>query len=430
MGYRIHVTEGTVKLKKTKKGTAFWQGRFRWRVDKDDETGEWKDKAITLKEFDGKEIPLPTDAKPKQGRNTAERALRKAREEFLNGLEEELDTPAGMDSALSSYADMDIPDFVSMVIDGLEDGSIQEQGKRLRPSTIKDYRKKLKHIRHYFGGMKVSELTHQHINAMKADMVRRNDAGERMGDSLRRKTYVLLNQAYGFAELWGVIDKSPFDKTTPPAPQKSDPHPLDEASNRKLKDAINAAPLSSFSVAVKLAMQAGMRIGEICGLQWRHVDFKNRCVCVRLTISEQGHGEGPGEPKTPGSIRDIPMFGDLYETLRGWHDEEARRRESIGLDLSQDDYVIGTAEGFKTTNALGREMRTFADMYNLKETNGGRCTFHGLRDTCTTRLVESGADVNAISKILGHSDPGFTLKTYADVLPKAKRNAVNGADLW
>ena len=432
MAIVLSVSDGTVNVATTKAGKTFWQGRLRYRVTQDGKPGKWNNKAFTLKELDGKEIPFPTDAKPNQGRATAERALRKRREEFIKELERELDTPAGMDSPLSGYADMEIPEYVAVVIDRLEDGSWQKEGRKLAPGTINQYREhQRKHITHYFSGLKVRELTHQHINDMKADMVRRENEGEPMSAYLQRKVYMLLQEAYRIAMLNDVIDKNPFDKTTAPQQPKGKPHPLDEKSFITTCSTLNEMPLNAFTMATRLALEAGLRAGETCGLQWRHVDFREKELDIKQQIKETDErGWGPGEPKTPKSARRIPLSADLYAALNDWHSQTRWDREFHGLTLTDDDYVTGTAEGFMNPQELSRKYMNFAEAYGMKDTNGKRAVYHGLRDTFATELIRSGADVKAVSVLLGHESVQMTLDRYADALPKAKRAAIDNASLW
>ena len=50
-----------------------------------------------------------------------------------------------------------------------------------------------------------------------------------------------------------------------------------------------------------------------------------------------------------------------------------------------------------------------------KVTKEGKLDFHGLRTTCATLLVESGASVKETQVIMRHSDPRLTMNIYAKV---------------
>ncbi|MDD4809242.1 MAG: tyrosine-type recombinase/integrase, partial [Bacilli bacterium] len=53
------------------------------------------------------------------------------------------------------------------------------------------------------------------------------------------------------------------------------------------------------------------------------------------------------------------------------------------------------------------------------------CRFHDFRDTHATRLVESGADIKAISKRLGHKNINITYDIYVRVTQQMSSNVVN-----
>ena len=50
-------------------------------------------------------------------------------------------------------------------------------------------------------------------------------------------------------------------------------------------------------------------------------------------------------------------------------------------------------------------------------------TFHHLRHTFAVEMLRAGVDVETISSVLGHRDPGFTLRVYADFTPDLRQNA-------
>ena len=64
----------------------------------------------------------------------------------------------------------------------------------------------------------------------------------------------------------------------------------------------------------------------------------------------------------------------------------------------------------------------------LKHNNIRVVNVHGLRHTFATRALESGMSVKTLSKILGHSNVGFTLDTYAHVTEQLKAEELAGLE--
>jgi integrase len=64
------------------------------------------------------------------------------------------------------------------------------------------------------------------------------------------------------------------------------------------------------------AIFTGLRVGELCGLQWDDIDFEDRMIKVRRTTDRRGGEFGP--PKTAAGERVVPMSSIVVSTLREW----------------------------------------------------------------------------------------------------------------
>ena len=155
------------------------------------------------------------------------------------------------------------------------------------------------------------------------------------------------------------------------------------------------------NIGVLLAVCTGMRIGEVCALQWKDVDFCQRIITVRRTVgriyncelksTEKIHSS----PKTRTSCREIPISALLFKSLR-----TVRK-------ASASPFVVGASEHSK-------EPRSYRDYFYrlLKRLGIPQIVFHGLRHTFATRCIESQCDYKTVSAILGHSNVATTLNLY------------------
>lgn len=178
----------------------------------------------------------------------------------------------------------------------------------------------------------------------------------------------------------------------------------------------NPAPRN---LGILIALCTGMRIGELCALKWENVDLEKRLIKVRYTVNRIY--EGPGgrarthiefdRPKTIDSNRDIPIQRDLYGILKKYR------------SVANDDYFVISGSGQLD------EPRTYRNYYRrfiLDKVKLGRCIkFHGLRHTFATRLIENGAEVTAVSKIMGHSDVSITMNLYVHPTVATKSDCIN-----
>lgn len=172
--------------------------------------------------------------------------------------------------------------------------------------------------------------------------------------------------------------------------------------------------ISSKSVGILLGIYTGMRIGEICALQWKDIDFDEQIINVNKTIQRIYNPLDELEPskivitpgKTKNSIRQIPMTNDIIQILKT-------------IKVEDNCYVLSNSK-------KPIEPRTYRKFYNkfMKETGVEPIKFHALRHTFASINIENGADVKTISDILGHSDIAITLKTYTHTSQKAKEKAI------
>ncbi len=155
------------------------------------------------------------------------------------------------------------------------------------------------------------------------------------------------------------------------------------------------------NIGVLLALCTGMRIGEVCALKWEDVDFLQRIITVRHTVSRIYNCELKStervnsSPKTKKSYREIPISRQLFQALK-----TVKRQ-------SQSPYVVGTS-------MKSKEPRSYRDYFSrlLKRLDIPHLVFHGLRHTFATRCIESQCDYKTVSVILGHSNVATTLNLY------------------
>ncbi len=165
-------------------------------------------------------------------------------------------------------------------------------------------------------------------------------------------------------------------------------------------------------VCVLLSLYAGLRIGEVCALEWEDLDLENRLIHVRKTVSRVSETGGSmlrsslviTQPKTIASFRDIPICSWLVPVLKQL--QNTRRSP----------FVASSHAGFVSP-------RTFDYRYHklLRTAGIETINYHALRHTFATRCIEAGIDVKTLSELLGHTDASITLNTYVHSSMERKR---------
>ena len=187
---------------------------------------------------------------------------------------------------------------------------------------------------------------------------------------------------------------------------------------RKLVASLEETP-SFKNLFLLITIYSGMRIGEVCALQWKDIDLEEKVIRVnksiqRIYTEEDTMGKMKTEllistPKTKSSQREIPIVQPLFKMMKDF------------AKICRPDYFVCSG----TTTPI--EPRTYRSYYKKKIEEIGlpRLKFHGLRHTFATQLIASKADVKTVSAILGHSDITTTLNTYVHPSRDDKRNALS-----
>jgi Site-specific recombinase XerD len=195
----------------------------------------------------------------------------------------------------------------------------------------------------------------------------------------------------------------PFEEWAIEYPANPLPHRLPTlslAQQRVLMSYLIEEPTPQ-NIGVLLALCTGMRIGEVCALKWEDVDMIQHIITVQSTIGRVYNCESKSteiiisSPKTQNSYREIPISGQLLQSLR------------IVRRMSLTPFVVGTS-------IHSKEPRSYRDYFSrlLKRLDIPPIVFHGLRHTFATRCIESQCDCKTLSVILGHSNVSTTLNLY------------------
>lgn len=147
-----------------------------------------------------------------------------------------------------------------------------------------------------------------------------------------------------------------------------------------------------FGFGMLLALFTGMRLGELCALEWK--DISDGKIKVRKTMQRIGGKIEILPPKTQSSFREIPIPKELVFIV------ESKRK--------QEGYVLTRDNGkFTEPRLLQMKFKKYTAECGISDIN-----FHALRHTFATRCVEAGFDIKTLSEILGHSDVKTTLNKY------------------
>ncbi len=208
-----------------------------------------------------------------------------------------------------------------------------------------------------------------------------------------------------------IIASNPCDISNPPRVPKAEVEAFTPEEEIKLLRFVRDDVF--WNAVVRLAFDAGLRRGEMFGLQVQDVNWKTGTIFIQRTIDTvRGRPVMKLGGKTPGSWRRLtiaPSSLNALAALVGRHPEPDRPlfTDPQGGVLTHDRFY-------------GRFQRL------LKAAGIPPHHFHACRHTCASRLLRDGHSLPAVSRRLGHSNPRVTLGVYAHAMP-VEQDSLAGA---
>jgi integrase len=277
------------------------------------------------------------------------------------------------------------------------------------------------HIKPALGRLKLTNLNALHLQGFYRD---RLDSG--LSGSTVQKMHHVLHKALAQAVKWYLIPRSPADSVKAPRPTAKEMHPLSAAEARLL---LTTAQGDRLEALYELAIQTGMRQGELLGLKWEDVDLDRQTVRVRWTLTRKGSDTGGsygfGAPKTKMSRRTVRLTGRTVDALRGHRARQAKEKLRVGA-LYQDRGLVFAGERGGIINPSNLRNRSFKPL--LAKADLPSITFHDLRHTCASLLFQRNIHPKFVQELLGHASVAITLDTYSHMLPGMGGEAADAMD--
>jgi integrase len=235
----------------------------------------------------------------------------------------------------------------------------------------------LRVLERYFKGKAIREVTPELIERYKAK--RKSE----VAPGTINRELVFLKTLFNKAVEWGRLESSPVANVKKFREPSFKERILNASEMVRLLDISN----SHLKPILIVALNTGMRRGEILSLKWENVNLSKRHIHI--------------EDSKSGKSRDIPMNNAVVEALSQYNK-----------------YVFHNPVTGGPLKSIKSSFRTACRRAEIK---GLR--FHDLRHTSATRMVEAGVDLVTVSRMLGHSTIQMTMR-YAHPTPENMRLAV------
>lgn len=251
------------------------------------------------------------------------------------------------------------------------------------------------HLTPRIGSLKLSELKPSHVARLYSDLQREQSA------AMAAKVGTTLKTALKAACAVQLIASNPAREVKKPRAPRGAGERLKVWNRDQIRAFLAAASGHRLEALFHLAIDTGMRQGELFGLHWPEVDLEAATVRVVQSLGDVGGKLGLKATKNESSRRVLRVC--------------ERTRDLLASMPRGRGPVFGDRRGgfLRKSNFLRNVWRPLIQRAGLEYIG-----FHGLRHTCATQLLMGGVNIRAVSSRLGHASVTITLNTYSHWMPE------------
>lgn len=313
----------------------------------------------------------------------------------------------------------------------------------LRSSTMHNYVYTYnRYVRNGFGKNKVADIRYSDVLRFYHALC---DRGLKV--STVETVHGLLHPALQMALRDNVIRNNPSDGTLAEVKKRfkgrAEPrHALTYEEQCEFLSFLDRPENERWKPLFTVMFGTGCRIGEIIGLRWQDVDFKENYISINHNITYYPRGKSSksefeiGLPKTEAGIRTIPLLDKVRQALL---DEKKFQEENdcpciMELDGMSGFIFCNRFGMIHTPSGINKVIRRIVSDHNaweeVRACREGRSPLmipyfscHITRHTFCSRLCENETNIKVIQSVMGHKDVQTTLDIYAEV-SESKRQEI------
>lgn len=202
-------------------------------------------------------------------------------------------------------------------------------------------------------------------------------------------------------------------------------HYLDDEQAKQFLKVLLSCKDIRIKTAFIILLFTGMRRGELAGLEWKDVNFKDRTITIRRTSNySKSCGLYTKEPKTENSIRNITVSeivkNQLYEYWLWYY---SNKKHLGNKWIETDRLFVGKNDGAISPQQFDTWLTMLRKRYDLPQ-----FTIHSLRHTNITLKIAAGVPLTTVSGRAGHSRTSTTLDIYSHFIKTSDQQAADILD--
>jgi integrase len=274
------------------------------------------------------------------------------------------------------------------------------------------------HIAKEIGDIKLKDLKTRHLQEILND---RFDKGLKSGSI--KLLHAIVNRSLKQAVKERIVHSNPAQAVEVPKKQEEDK--LHTWNKKQVNKFLARASDHRYYMVFFLAVNTGMRKGELLGIKWEDIDFNKKRIEVKRQAIRTDKGTILKKPKTKAGNRIIPVTDNVIKKLKKHKIRQSENKLALGSNYKDKDLVncnkIGDLINPVTAYTEFKEIIRSIKLPDIR--------LHDLRHTFSTLFLEAGGNIKTLQQILGHSSISVTMDTYSHVtdemLDSAAKNIVS-----
>ena len=349
----------------------------------------------------------------KTGKRKRKTIYGKTRQEVKNKLEKiitELNTDTYVDKSKVTLYDV-AKEFIDTAY---KMNKLKESSYSRKLHTLKNISS------HYIAQMELQKITEKDLKDFLIYITK-------YSDSVIAKIYGILNNTFRIAVRRNILRYNfldnqlefeiPLSKKYKNKSKSVSAFTIEE--QKQLINKLQNAEKFRYKYQIIIGLFTGMRMGEINALDLDDIDFENKLIHIRRTITRTFDDRATigSYTKTVNGIRDLIMDPYLEKIFREYLSSEY---------YTPNDYHLLFCNSNKeciSTDTVNMMFKEFCKNNNIGK--GYDVHQHMLRHTFATRCIESGMPASVLAKIMGHANVSTTLNVYCEVFDKFKKEHID-----
>ena len=284
---------------------------------------------------------------------------------------------------------------------------------KVRPSSHQTYKGYIdNHIKPNIGKIPLEKLTTMDLQKFyrklltkgRVERIESKDQPKGLSAKTVRNINQVISSAMDLAVAQKIILNNPTDSCELPKVEHKE---MQTVPAEQLSAFLEEAKRSGVYEMYYIELATGLRRGELLGLKWQDIDWKNSIIKVRRQVARVDGQIVEAPLKTKNSYRAVSISPQAIEVLR-----EQKRK-------TNDQYVFPSPNGGPISpDSVNNMLKRVLERAGIPKVR-----FHDLRHTFATIALQNGVDIKTVSGMLGHFSAGFTLDTYAHVTTAAQKEA-------